>query len=105
MQFPKFLLVASLLTTGCITDEAAKACRDVIAKEAPGIERRIWEQCSQYYEEVALPKLQEQLNEAAKKLVDEIEKRIGEKLSAYGCVAVTGDGGTTWDCRNTALCK
>ena len=68
-----------------VVHDAGQECRKVIDQEAPKLEAAIWEQCKTYYETVAAPALNAN-----------IEALLDARMQAAGCVK--SDGGD-WSCR------
>ena len=96
----KYLLTLCFLCCSCnIVGDAAKACQEVVNKEAPEIEAKIWEECSSYYENTVLPEIRLEIKNATAELLAQVDIEVTQQLTAMGCVKMNG----VWDC--SGLCR
>lgn len=104
MKFFAALLFAfaALGCDGLVRDaglEAKKQCKAVLDEELPKLEEDVankaWAECSDYFENEAIPKIRMELEMS-------FEQQVEKQLLLFGC---TKDNFDRWDCRQTTLCQ
>ena len=92
---------------------AVDECRSYVQLATSAAEERAWGICVDYYENQAIPDIENILEEEVQALqawfelqVEEMQADLESRLlSEYGCEPYEDNGTLTWNCVNSPLCE